>query len=225
MSDYINLTVTILPLQTTQRLRVQRDVTTGELLSSFYNEFAGELEMSRPFYLWEKDGRGALKPSFRFGQLRSGTALFIGYEDAIPSPEYVPFRREQLARIRATEMTDTMHVFLHEPQTDSRYPLNWTFAILGREGHTDYENADRIALREETYQAAGLQIRSISREQAAIVYYNDQYYIVSLQKKSPVYINDSDRALPLEEGFPLQADDRIQLGRKKFELIFHQPVT
>jgi hypothetical protein len=111
-------------------------------------------------------------------------------------------------------ISEDNQVYLQEERQGQVYEIRWQPAVIGRADQRDPSRNRLLAVDVSGLRGA----EYVSRQHAAILEEQDQYYLESLNVRNPTYINNAP--LPYSERHVLQPGDRIDVGR--ITLVFNQ---
>jgi hypothetical protein len=100
------------------------------------------------------------------------------------------------------------------PGSEQVFTIGWQPAIIGRPDAKNPASAETLAVNVEGIESA----RTVSRQHARLTEQNGQYYVESMARNNPTYLNDT--ALMFGEKRALRSGDHLRVG--KIDLIFEQ---
>lgn len=111
-------------------------------------------------------------------------------------------------------ISEDNQVYFQEERQGQVYEIRWQPAVIGRADQRDPSRNKLLAVDVSGLRGA----EYVSRQHAAILEEQDQYYIESLNARNPTYVNNAP--LSYGERYVLQPGDRVDIGR--ITLVFNQ---
>lgn len=210
MTDYVDVTIDI--LGNTHPAKIQRDLKFRGLVQEIRKEFGNELKEANlehaRFVLWLKDGFGTLDLDKTIMDIGVNRKLVFGTEAQAPRRKVFSCPRERIIMMPSVRIGEMLGLKLIEERTNREYEINWMPIVIGREGFIDMGDVRQRGIDEQIHQEA----ITVSRDHAAIVEREGQYYIVPLRRDNPTYLASLNERLEYERAYMLQTGDKIRLG-------------
>jgi len=191
-----------------RQVNVRRNLHLQTLIDEVRNRFD---ILDENYGLRRKGDSDPLNPARTLEQhnVQNGEVLeFIPLDRSISEAEVLVDAGERLP------ISEDNQVYLQEERQGQVYEIRWQPAVIGR---ADQRDPSRNKLL--TVDVSGLRgAEYVSRQHAAILEEQDQYYIESLNIRNPTYVNNAP--LSYGERYVLQPGDRIDVGR--ITLVFNQ---
>ncbi|GAB4332555.1 MAG: hypothetical protein Kow00117_17000 [Phototrophicales bacterium] len=210
MTDYVDVTVDV--LGQTYPAKIQRDLKFRGLVQEIRKEFAEELKQANleheRFALWLKGGFGTLDLDKTIMDIGVNRKLVFGTEAEAPRRKVFSCPRERIMMMPSVRIGEMLGLKLVEERTKREYEINWMPIVIGREGFIDMGDIRQRGIDEQIHPEA----ITVSRDHAALVERDGQYYIVPLRRDNPTYLANLNERLEYERAYMLQAGDKIRLG-------------
>lgn len=210
MSDYVDVTIDILGQP--QPVKVLRDLKFRGLIQEIRKEFTNELKEANleraRFVLWIKGGFGTVDLDKTIMDIGINRKLVFGTEAEAPRRKVFSCPRERIIMTPSVRIGEMLGLKLVEERTRREYEINWMPIVIGREGFIDMGEIRQRGIDEQIHPEAV----TVSRDHAAIVERDGQYYVVPLRRDNPTYLANLNERLEYERAYMLQTGDKLRLG-------------
>lgn len=191
-----------------RQVNVRRNLHLQTLLDEVRNHFD---ILDENYGLQRKGDSEPLNPARTLEQhnIQNGEVLeFVALDRSVSEAELLVNAGERLP------ISEDNQVYLQEERQGHVYEIRWQPAVIGRADQRDPSRNRLLAVDVSGMRGS----EYVSRQHAAILEEQDQYYLESLNVRNPTYINNAP--LPYGERYVLQPGDRIDVGR--ITLVFNQ---
>ena len=191
-----------------RQVNVRRNLHLQTLLDEVRNHFD---ILDENYGLQRKGDSEPLNPARTLEQhnIQNGEVLeFVALDRSVSEAELLVNAGERLP------ISEDNQVYLQEERQGHVYEIRWQPAVIGRADQRDPSRNRLLAVDVSGMRGS----EYVSRQHAAILEEQDQYYLESLNVRNPTYINNAP--LPYGGRYVLQPGDRIDVGR--ITLVFNQ---
>lgn len=191
------------------------DVKDGEVVIKLYPTISTQKLVDDLCRYWGISAQGRVIYLMRYGTLLplKGTRTLAenGVQDN--SLLVVDVQRQLVSYDPSTPIVkiDYEFVFLAEHNTGKRFHIRWHPAVIGRQDKMDPDHMKSLCVDLSEVDKNLM----ISRRHAAILLYQDRYFICSINPRNPTFLNQ--KQIAFKESVPLQIGDTIRMGQLFFE--------